>query len=96
MLGYFRKKRSWVKGVRASLIVQLVKNPPASAGDPGSIPGLGRFSGEGISYPLQYSWASLVAQLVENLPSMQETWVRSQGWEDALEKGKSTHPSILA
>ena len=55
MLGHFRKERSWVKGIRASLIVQLVKNPPASAGEPGSIPGSGRFSGEGISYPLQYS-----------------------------------------
>ena len=96
MLGYFRKKRSWVKGVRASLIVQLVKNPPASAGDPGSIPGLGRFSGEGISYPLQYSWASLVAQLVKNPPAMWETWVQSLGWEDPLEEGKATHSSILA
>ena len=96
MLGYFRKKRSWIKGVRASLIVQLVKNPPASAGDPGSIPGLGRFSGEGISYPLQYSWASLVAQLVKNPPAMWETWVQSLGWEDPLEEGKATHSSILA
>ena len=96
MLGYFRKKRSWVKGVRASLIVQLVKNPPASAGDPGSIPGLRRFSGEGISYPLQYSWASLVAQLVKNPPAMWETWVQSLGWEDPLEEGKATHSSILA
>ena len=96
MLGYFRKKRSWVKGVRASLIVQLVKNPPASAGDPGSIPGLGRFSGEGISYPLQYSWASLVAQLVKNPLAMWETWVQSLGWEDPLEEGKATHSSILA
>ena len=96
MLGHFRKKRSWVKGLRASLIVQLVKNPPASAGDSGSIPGLGRFSGEGISYPLQYSWASLVAQLVKNPPAMWETWVQSLGWEDPLEEGKATHSSILA
>ena len=42
------------------------------------------------------SWASLVAQLVKNLPAMQETWVRSLGWEDSLEKGKATHSSILA
>ena len=42
----------------------------------GLIPGSGRFSGEGIDYPLQYSWASLVAQLVKNLPAMQETPVR--------------------
>ena len=51
---------------------------------------------EGIGYPLQYSWASLVTQLVKNLPAMQETWVRSLGWEDPLEKGKATHSSILA
>ena len=59
------------------------------------IPGLGRFTGEGIGCPLQYSWASLVAQLVKNLPAMQETWVQSLGWEDPLEKGKATHSSIL-
>ena len=46
-----------------------------NAGDPGSIPGLGRSSGEGTGYPLQYSWASLMAQLVKNPPGMQETWV---------------------
>ena len=40
-------------------------------------------------------WASLVAQLVKNPPAMRETWVRSLGWEDPLEKGKATHPSIL-
>ena len=60
------------------------------------IPGLGRSVGEGIGYPLQYSWASLVAQLVKNPPAMQETWVRSLGWKDPLEKGKATHSSILA
>jgi len=54
------------------------------------IPGSGRSTGEGIGYPLQYSWASLVAQLVRNLPVVQETWVRSLGWEDPLEKGKAT------
>ena len=58
------------------------------------IPGSGR-SAEGIGYPLQNSWASLVAQLVKNLPAMQETWVRSLGWEDPLAKGKATHSSIL-
>ena len=67
-----------------------------NAGDPNSIPGLGRSSGEVIDYPLQYSWASLVAQTVKNLPAMQETWVRTLGWEDPLEKGTDTHPSILA
>ena len=60
------------------------------------IPGSGRSVGEGIGYPLQYSWASLVAQLVKNLPAMQRTWVRSLGWEDPLEKGKAVHSSILA
>ena len=40
--------------------------------------------------------ASLVAQLVKNLPAMQESWVRSLGWEDSLEKGMATHSSILA
>ena len=67
-----------------------------NAGDPGSIPESGRSAGEGIGYPLQYSWASLVAQMVKNLPAMQETWVRSLGWEDPLEQGKATHSSILA
>ena len=72
------------------------KESACNAGDPGSIPGLGRSAGEGIDYPLQYSWASLVAQLVKILPAMPETWVQSVGWEDPLEKGKATHSSILA
>ena len=72
------------------------KESPYNAGDPGSIPGSGRSTGEGIGYTLQYSWASLVAQLVKNLPTMQETLVQSLGWEDPLEKGKGTHSSILA
>ena len=80
--------------VRASLVAQLVESP-CSAGDPGSVPGSGRCPGEGIGYPLQYSWASLVAQLVKNLSAMWETWVPSLGWEDLLEKGKATHSSIL-
>ena len=52
------------------------KESAGNAGDPSSIPGSGRFLGERIGYPLQYSWASLVAQTVKNLPSMPETWVR--------------------
>ena len=60
------------------------------------IPGSGRSAGEGIAYPLQYAWASLVAQLVKNPPSMKETWVRSLGWDDPLEKGNTTHSGILA
>ena len=67
-----------------------------NAGDPDSIPGSGRCAGEGIGYPLQYSWASLVAQLVKNPPAMKETLVRSLGWEDPLEKGKATHSSTVA
>ena len=67
-----------------------------NAGDPSLIPGLGRSRGERIGYPLQYFGASLVAQLVKNLPTMQESWVPSLGWEDHLEKGKVTPSSILA
>ena len=60
------------------------------------IPGSGRSAREGIGYPCQYSWASLVAQLVKNLPAMWETWIPFLDWEDPLEKGKTTHSSILA
>ena len=60
------------------------------------IPGLGRSLGEGIGYPLQCSWVSMVAQTVKNPPVMQETWVQSLGWEDPLEEGLATHSSILA
>ena len=72
------------------------KESICNAGDPSSIPGSGRSAGEGIGYPLQYSWASLVAQLVKSLPAMWETWVQSLCWNDPLEKGKATHSSILA
>ena len=60
------------------------------------IPGLGRSPEEGIGYPLQYSSAVLVAQLVKTPPVMQETWVLSLGWEDPVEKEKATYSSILA
>ena len=59
------------------------------------IPGSGRSPGEGIRYPLQYSWASLVTQMVMNLPAMREIWVRSLDWEDPLEEGMATHSSVL-
>ena len=72
------------------------KESTCNAGDPNLIPGPGTSSGEGIGYPLWYSWASLVAQLVKNLLAMWETWVRSLGWEDPLEKGTATQSSILA
>ena len=60
------------------------------------VPGSERSAGEGIGYPLQYSWASLVAQLVKNLSAIWENWIQSLGWEDPLEKGKASHSSILA
>ena len=70
------------------------KESACNAGDSGSIPGSGRPAGEGIGYPLQHSWASLVTQLVRNHP-MRETWIQSLGWEDPLEKGMATQSSIL-
>ena len=83
-----------IRFMRASPIAQLVKN------------GLqcrrlqfyswaGKILGEGIGHPLRYSWTSLVAQLVKNPPAMWKTWVRSLGWEDLLDKGGTTHSSIL-
>ena len=60
------------------------------------IPGLGRSPGEGKGYPLQYSWSSLVAQLVKIPPAMQETWVQSLGWDYPLEKEMATCSSFLA
>ena len=64
------------------------KESACNAGDPSSIPGLGRSAGEGIGYPLQYSWTSLVAQLVKNPPAMWETWVQSLGWKRCPGEGK--------
>ena len=81
---------SSVHGILQARIVEWVAIFPCS------IPGLGRSTGEGIGYPLQYSWASLVAQVVKNPPAMQETWVRSLGWDDPLEEGMAAHSSILA
>ena len=60
------------------------------------IPGSGRSAGEGIGYPLQYSWVSLVVHQIKNLPAMRETWVQSLGWGDPLEKEMATHSSIFA
>ena len=64
-----------------------------NAGDPGSIPGSGSSPGERIGYPLQYSWASLVAQAVKN---RWQSRVQSLDWEDPLEEGMATHSSIIA
>ena len=72
------------------------KESACNAGEPGSVLGSERSTGEGIGYPLQYSWASLVAQLVKNPPAMWETWVVSLAWEDPLEKGMATYSNILA
>ena len=72
------------------------KESACNAEDPSLIPRLGRSTREGIGYPLQYSWVSLVGQLVKNPPAVRKTWVRSLGWEDPLEEGKDTHSSILA
>ena len=69
--------RSPGKRNKASLVAQLAKNLPAMQAivgtDPGSIPELGRSPGEGIGYLLQYSWSSLLVQLVNNLPAIRET-----------------------
>ena len=71
------------------------KEPACNAGDPGSIPGLGRSPGKGIGYPFQYSWASLVVQLLKNPPAMWETWIQSLHGEDPLKKGMANHSNIL-
>ena len=72
------------------------KESACRAGEPGSILGSGRPPEEGIGYPLQYSWASLVAEMAKNLPAVWENWVWSLGWEDPLEEGMATHSSMLA
>ena len=77
------------------LVGSAGKESAYNVGDLDSIPGSGRPAGEGIGYPFQSSLASLVAQLVKNLPAMWETWVQSLDLEDPLEKGKATHFSIL-
>ena len=69
------------------------KESVCNEGDPYLIPGSGSSPGEGIGYPLQYFWVSLVVQM--NAPAMLETWVRSLGWEHPLEEGMTTHSSIL-
>ena len=78
------------------LVAQRVKNLLCNAGDLASIPEPGSSPGEGVGYPLQDSWASLVAQMVQNPSAMWETWVLSPRWEDPLEEGMATYSSILA
>ena len=72
------------------------KESAFNARDSSSIPGSGLPTGEGIGYTLQYSWASLVVQLIKNPSAMRDTWVQSLSWEDPLEKGRTPHSSILA
>ena len=71
------------------------KDSTCNAGDPGLIPESGRSSGEGIGYTLQYSWTSLVVQLVKKPPAMQETWIQFLGWEDPLERDRLPTPVFL-
>ena len=97
-------QKSWYKVLGTSTFSNTIPEmfPDSSAGeesicnvgDPGSIPGLGK-SPEGIGFPLQHSWAFLVAQTVKNPTAMQETWVWSLGWEGPLKEGMATHSSIL-
>ena len=71
------------------------KESACNAGNPHSIPGLGRSPREEIGYPLQYSWASLMAQMVENLPAMRETWVLSLGSIPGLGRSPGGHGNPL-
>ena len=100
IMNFFHVPWGKLKENKLILFKQVVKGFPGSsagkestcnAGDPGLIPGLGRPPGEGKGHPLQYSWASLVAQLVKML----ETWVQSLGWEDPLEEGMQPTPIFL-
>ena len=74
----------------------VVKESTCNAGDPGLISGSGRSPGERVGYPLQYSWAFLLTQMINNPLAKQETWVQSLGWEDPLEEDMGTHCIILA
>ena len=86
---FLTMKPDWVNGCSAG------KESACNAGDPGLVTGWGRSPGEGIGYPLQYSWASLVVQLVKNLPAVWEPWVQSLGWEDPLEENTATRAFLL-
>ena len=99
----FKSGEFWEKVNICICVTSLIvgKETPCNAGDPSSIPGSGRSTGEGIGYPIQYSWASLVAQLVKNLPAMWERpefdpWIGKIPWrreisrlEGSLQVGKS-------
>ena len=94
--GYIICKQSYLIGHWFPKHSSAGKESTCNTGDPASIPGSERSSGEGIGCPVQYSWASLVAQLVKKPPVMRETWVQSLGDEETLEEGMATHSSILA
>ena len=71
----FATKCIYLEGIIGYPGSSVGKESACNAGDRGSVPGSGRYPGEGIGYPLQYSWASLMAQMVKNPPVMKETWV---------------------
>ena len=77
------------------MVAQLAKHLPAMQETPVQFLGQEDSPGEGRGYSLQYSWPSVVARMVKNPLAMRETWARSLGWKDPLEKGKTTHSSIL-
>ena len=85
-----------IKLIGEFFLAQLVKNPSAMLEIPVQFLGREDSPGEGIGYPLKYSWASLVTQMVKSPLAMQETWVRSLGWEDPREEEMTTLSSILA
>ena len=78
-LGNHMSRENWQTVVHGLPGWLSCKESPCNAGDPGLIPEWGSFPEEGIAYPLQYSWASLVVQTVKNLPALQETWVLIPG-----------------
>ena len=82
-----RVRHNWSNWAHIHFGSSAGKESACNVGDPGSIPGLGRSPGEGIDYPLQYSWASLVAQTVKNLLAIWEIWIWSLGWEDPPGEG---------
>ena len=91
--GHLNREPRRVEGFPGS---SVGKESACNAEESSSVPGSGRYTREGAGCPLQDSWASLVAQLVKNLPMMWEMWVQSLGWDDPLEKGKAIHSSVLA
>ena len=88
MVGY-NKISAVITNTKIAVYSSVGIESTCNAGGPSLISESGRSAGEGIGYPLQYSWASLVAQLLKNPPAMQETWIQFPGWEDPLKKGKT-------